>query len=172
MKGPIQSFRTFSCRHTRKHALEEECTLPSQGPPGSFPGPVQSWSLRVVARGAPGCPPGPFSLPLALSSQEANVALSHVPLFHPSALFCPFSGTFSSKFSIYSKYFRCLLSYFHHLSSHWAFIVLILSHPPLSPPKQRIKETTVSKTCKRSGSSNDFHFIWVPPLNKWRGILF
>lgn len=105
--------------------------------------------------------------------RELDGALSHVPLFHSSGLFRPlFQVPFSSEFSMYSQCFYCYLSFFHHPSSRYAFVFLSLPHPLLSPLyKQRIKETPVDKTCKRSVSPDDFHFIWAPPLTKWKGIL-
>lgn len=92
-----------------------------------------------------------------------------LPLFHSSGL-C----YFSSKYSNYFPYFYCFFSYFCYLSSsHYAFFFFIVSHPSRPhPQKRRIKETAVNKTCKRAVLSDDFHFIWAVPLNRWRKILF
>lgn len=84
-----------------------------------------------------------------------------------------FSGTLSSKFSTHSQYLSCCPSYFCHLSSHYALCFLLVSHPSLPPPqKRRIKETTINQTCKRAMLSDKFYFIWAPPLNIWKGMLF
>lgn len=92
-----------------------------------------------------------------------------LPLFHSSGL-C----YFSSKYSNYFPYFYCFFSYFCYLSSsHYAFFFFIVSHPSRPhPQKRRIKETAVNKTCKWAVLSDDFHFIWAVPLNRWRKILF
>lgn len=160
---------------TRKGTLEEEaCVLSSQELTDVLLRiQMQSWSVRVLME-SPRFPPCLPSLPSSCPGRELEAALltwASFPVFW--LLLSSFSGTLSSKFSTYSQYLYCFPSYFCHLSSHYAFCFLLFSHPSLPPPqKRRIKETTVNQTCARAMLSDKFYFIWAPPLNIWKGMLF
>lgn len=108
-------------------------------------------------------------VPFLVAVAGSPMRLFLLPLFHSSGL-CYFSSKYSNDF----PYFYCFFSYFCYLSSsHYAFFFFIVSHPSRPhPQKRRIKETAVNKTCKRAVLSDDFHFIWAVPLNRWRKILF
>lgn len=161
------AFLTFSCGQTRKHALEEECILPSWGPMEVvLRTPVQSWSCRVPAPGSPAA--------LLVSSdclshpdREPDVALSHMSLFHSSGFYL-----FQAPFLLNSVFILSTFtasSHFHHLSSLSALIFLILSIPHLHLLTSK-EQKPLNKTYKRTVSSDDLHFTWAPPLNKWKGI--
>lgn len=110
MNGSMSSFLTFSCGQTRKHSLEEEGILPSRGPRGCPQNLSAERELQGACSWVPCCPPCLLSLPFS-SWQGAGrgfVSRATFPFFW---LVLFFSGTFSSKFSIYSQYFYCFLSF-------------------------------------------------------------
>lgn len=160
VKGSTGSFRLSSCWQIKKHALEEEeRTLHLRSVPMSL----------SESRGRAGALGRCSWVPFLVAVAGSPMRLFLLPLFHSSGL-CYFSSKYSNDF----PYFYCFFSYFCYLSSsHYAFFFFIVSHPSRPhPQKRRIKETAVNKTCKRAVLSNDFHFIWAVPLNRWRKILF
>lgn len=133
-----------------------------------FRTPVQSRSCRCLLL-IPCCPPRLFLLPFS-SWQGVGCSFVSYATFPFFWLVLAFSGTFSSKFSIYSQYFYCFLSFSSPVFSLHAYLPHFIPFPLSSPHKQRTK-ATVNKTCKKV-SSDDLHFTWAPPPSKWKGILF
>lgn len=129
--------------------------------------------------GATGCswsPPAshlvfPHCLPHC-PGRELEAAL--LTCFQSCGLFCPlFQAPFLPNSVLILSTFASSLHIFATCLLTMPFAFFFSPIPSLPPPqKRRMKETTINQTCERAMLSDKFFFIWAPPLNKWKGMLF